>query len=284
MVTSPRRDFNSCRKRKRYYSRVIRIERHGDVLRLECSTRRTRLFALSVSMYVVRGVLIDCAFPDVGEEVERWIGAGAPLRGAILTHWHEDHAGNADRLARRAIPLAGVRETFDILRAPKPLARYRRFTWGTPAPLGRPVIRFAPDDLAMIPTPGHSADHHAAWDAQEGTLFSGDLFLGTRVSTAHANENPRLLVQSLRAAAALGPERVFDSHRGLLPNAARSLTGKAEWLDEVIGRIDVLAGRGWDARAIRRATIGREPMACYISEGEYSKANFIRAVLDSRPR
>lgn len=237
---------------------------------------------LSVSAYVVRGVLIDSGFPDVGPELERWIGAGARLRGALLTHYHEDHAGNADRLARRAIPVGAAPLTLDALRPPKPIAFYRRFTWGVPDALARPVIRFTPGDLALVPTPGHSADHHAVWDPQEGTLFAGDLFLGTRVAVAHANEDPRALVRSLRAAAALGPQRVFDGHRGLLPNAADALTRKADWLEALIGRIDDFARRGWEAPAIRRATTGREGLARYFSEGEYSKDNFVRAVLATR--
>lgn len=254
------------------------------MLRLECSTRRSRLVGLTVSAYVVRGVLIDSGFPDVGPELERWIGAGAPLRGALLTHFHEDHAGNADRIARRAIPLGGATATLEALRAPEPIALYRRFTWGVPAALARPVVRFAPEDLALVPTPGHSADHHAIWDPQEGTLFAGDLFLGTRVAVAHDTEDPRALVQSLRAAVALGPRRVFDGHRGLLPNASAALARKAEWLEALIGRIDDFAGRGWEAPAIRRATTGREGLARYFSEGEYSKDNFIRAVLATRAR
>lgn len=237
---------------------------------------------MSVSAYVVRGVLVDCGFPDVGDDLERWIGAGSPLHGALLTHAHEDHAGNAERLARRALPLGCAAETLAALRAPKPIKRYRRFTWGVPAPLTRPVTPFAPDDLALVPTPGHSADHHAVWDAAEGSLFAGDLYLGTRVATAHATEDPRAIVRSLRAVAALGPRRLFDGHRGLIPDATQALTRKAEWLDALIGRIDALAERGWSARAIRRATIGRESLARYFSEGEYTRENFVRAVLATR--
>jgi glyoxylase-like metal-dependent hydrolase (beta-lactamase superfamily II) len=255
---------------------VIRTERHGDVIQLELSHARSRAIGFSVNVYVVRGALIDSGFPAAGGQVEQIVRSyGA--RGAFITHSHEDHAGNVERLARMGLPVAAGAVTLETLRTVPRLRLYRRWTWGTPAPLRSPVIPFTDADLVLLATPGHADDHHVVWDASEGTLFSSDLYLGTRVAVGHPNERPRRLVRSLREMLALGPSRMFDAHRGAIRDPIRALTTKAEWLEETIGRIEALIDRGLDDQAIRRAVLGREGAAAWFSGGEYSKRNFVAA-------
>ena len=55
---------------------------------------------------------------------------------------------------------------------------YRRIVWGAPSPLGTFVRAADLGGLELIPTPGHSTDHHIVWDAERRTIFGGDLFLG----------------------------------------------------------------------------------------------------------
>jgi hypothetical protein len=118
------------------------------------------------------------------------------------------------------------------------------------------------------------------WDSREGTLFAADLFLGVRVSVAHVSERPRQLVRSLRAAHSLGASRMFDAHRGAVNDPARALSAKIAWMEDLIGKIETLAGRGFSERAIQRELLGREGLSGFFSGGEYSKENLIRAVLD----
>jgi len=256
---------------------VIRTEIHGDVTRLELSHRRSRLVGLSVSAYLVRGVLVDSGFPAIWCELEAFL-AGEPVRGAFITHSHEDHAGNVERLAQRGVPIGADVATLVALHDRHRIRFYRRFTWGTPEPLRSAVVPFVDDNLRLVAAPGHTSDHHVVWDAREGTLFSGDLFLGVKVTVAHAFERPRELVRTLRAAISLGPRRMFDAHRGLVPGPVGALEAKAVWLEETIGRIDSLARRGWRDAAIQRAVLGREGLVGFLSAGEYSKRSLVRAV------
>jgi glyoxylase-like metal-dependent hydrolase (beta-lactamase superfamily II) len=256
---------------------MIHAEAHGDVTRLVLTHRPSRLIGMSVSAYLVRGVLVDCGFPAIGQELEACIASRGPVRGALITHHHEDHAGNVERLARMAVPMGMSPATEAAVRSPPPLALYRRVTWGTPLPLGTPVTPFSDDDLRLVPTPGHCADHHVVWDAREGTLFAGDLFLGVRSVTVHANEQPRRLIASLRRAIALVPARMFDGHRGLVDRPMEALEARVAWLEAAIGRIEELIARGWSDRAIQREVLGRDGVARLYSAGEYSKRNFVRA-------
>jgi glyoxylase-like metal-dependent hydrolase (beta-lactamase superfamily II) len=260
---------------------VIHTEQHDDVQRLVLSTRRSRLIQMSVSAYLVRNVLVDSGFAAIGGLLDARL-AGESLRGALITHRHEDHAGNAERLARRGLPLGMSSETAEALRAPRPIALYRRYTWGSPPPLATSVPSFEDAELQLIAAPGHSSDHHVVWDAREGTLFSGDLFLGVKVPIAHATERPRELVRSLRMAISLGPARMFDAHRGLVERPVSALEAKVAWLEDVIGRVEDLAKRGWRHAAIQRGLLGREGVPGIFSAGEYSKRNLVRAILDER--
>jgi glyoxylase-like metal-dependent hydrolase (beta-lactamase superfamily II) len=260
---------------------MIRIEKNDDVVRFEMSHRRSRLINYSVSAYLVRGVLVDCGFPALRSEVTRLLDAER-LRGVMITHRHEDHAGNAELVASRGIPLAASAGTLASLRSPARIGFYRRFTWGSMEPLRSPVTPLFVSDLQLLPAPGHSSDLHVVWDAETRTLFGSDLFLGVKVRVAHANEDPRRLVESLRMALRLGPARLFDGHRGLVTAPSDALPAKIAWMEETIGRIDRRLESGDDDEAIARAVLGRRPLIEVVSRGDYSRLNFVRALRRTR--
>jgi glyoxylase-like metal-dependent hydrolase (beta-lactamase superfamily II) len=256
---------------------VIRTERYGDVTRFEMVSAVSRLVGYSASAYLARGVLVDCGFPGVGREMARLLERERP-RGVMLTHHHEDHAGNAELVARLGIPLAMAAATMAELRAPASIRLYRRLTWGSPPPLRAMVTPFEHDELQLIPAPGHSHDHHVVWDPTTGTLFGGDLYLGVKVRIAHPGEDPFLLARTLRAVAALGPARLFDAHRGFVDAPAPLLLSKADWIDETIHAIEQRIAAGASDARIVRELFGGESVPGYLSHGDYSRTNFVRAV------
>jgi glyoxylase-like metal-dependent hydrolase (beta-lactamase superfamily II) len=241
------------------------------------STRISRAAGCCVSAYGIRGMLIDTGFPAVAHEVAAWLDRERP-RGVVLTHSHEDHAGNAELVARRGVPIAAGLATLEAIRRPEEIGFTRRLIWGRVPPLVSPVALFAPDGLALLPTPGHASDHMVVWDAERETLFAGDLFLGVKVRAAHPGENVRQLVHSVRRAAALRPKRMFDAHRGLVPDPVASLNAKANWMEETIAAVEERIARGWSDRAITRDVLGREDSAYYVTRGAMSKINFVKAV------
>ena len=255
----------------------MRVERYGDVTRFEMATVASRLVGYSASAYLVRGTLIDCGFYGVARDVARLLARERP-RGVMLTHYHEDHAGNAELVARSGIPLAASHATLAELRAPAPIRVYRRVTWRSMPPLRTPITPFEPDDVRLLPAPGHSHDHHVVWDATTGTLFGGDLYLGVKVRIAHPGEDPRQLAQTLRAIAALGPARLFDAHRGFVDAPTPLLLSKADWIDETVAAIERRIASGASDARIVRDLFGGESVPGYLSAGDYSRTNFVRAV------
>lgn len=232
-----------------------------------------------VSTYAVRGIVIDSAFSDVGDELEQWLDANGP-RGLIVTHYHEDHAGNVERMAQRGLPLWIAPATLAQLTQPSRIGWYRRWCWGVQPALESPVTPFAPEGLELIPTPGHSHDHHVVWDPTTRTVFGADLFLGVKVRVSHPpqREDVRAQMASLRRVIALNPLRYFDAHRGLVPNAMAQLQKKLTWMEETVAGIDALIDQQLDDRTIVKRIFGGEDRMGLISFGDYSRNNFVASV------
>jgi endoribonuclease LACTB2 len=261
---------------------TIEFERtEPDVIRLRMSSWRGRSAGYDVSAYLLRGVLVDTGFPRVGREL---IAALADLRprGAVVTHWHEDHSGNAPLLAAEGIPLRLHPFTESVLRARPRIGLYRRVVWGRPLPLEGVVHDFDVSPLRVITTPGHTPDHVVIWDEERGIAASGDLFLGVKVRIAHVHESPRALVRSLRAVVALAPRVLLDAHRGPIVDPVPILQAKIDWMEETIGQVEMYAARGWSERAIRSAVLGAEEFTGYVSFGEYSRQALVHAVLNEK--
>lgn len=257
---------------------MIERTEHNDVTALRLSWWRSRVAGYAVYVYRVRGVLIDTGFPAVSGDLLQ-IAQESPLRGVFVTHKHEDHAGNVQALAEMGLPMVMSAETEVAVRDVHPIGQYRRFTWKSMAALRSPISPFVDDAFTLESAPGHSPDHHVVWDHETDTLFAGDLFLGVKVRVAHSYEDPRQQVRSIRTLLARQPKRVFCMHRGLLPDGAALLAAKADWMEAMIMRIDALHVTGRSITEIRAELLGARSRTHYISAGEYSPDNFVRAVV-----
>ena len=258
---------------------MLEIETYDDVQRLHFSTWRSRAAGYSVSAYVVRNTVIDAAFDDVGDAFLAWIAANRPV-GVIVTHAHDDHGGNAERLARAGVPMQMQPDTAAFLGTSHRRGWHRHWAWG-----GMPVLRsswksFESPGLELIAARGHSPDHHVVWDAERETLFAADLYLSVKVKVAHPvhREDIRQQISSIRRIIALKPKRVFDAHRGLLKDGANLLAAKANWIEETVGRMDGLIANGWTDRAIATQVLGRETLFTYVTMGDWSRRNFVASV------
>ena len=258
---------------------MLEIETHGDVQRLQFSTWRSRAAGYSVSAYAVRGVVVDAAFDDVGDEFLAWIAANKPA-GVIVTHAHDDHGGNAERLAREGVRMQMQSDTAAFLATPQRRGLHRRWAWGGLPMLVSPWTSFESPGLEMIAARGHSPDHHVVWDAERETLFAADLFLGVKVKVAHAphRENVRQQVTSIRRILDLKPKRIFDAHKGLLKEGGSLLTAKANWIEDTCGRIDGLVAKGWNDVRIAHDLFGPEPTFTHVTMGDWSHRNFVASV------
>lgn len=262
---------------------MIDVTTHDDVTRLRMWTWRSRASGYDASAYFVRGVLVDTGFPHVGDELIALLRALRP-RGVVVTHGHEDHAGNAPRLARSRLPMWIAPATEAELRERPQLKAYRHFTWGRPAPLRDDVVPFDPAPLVVIPAPGHAPDLHVVFDPDTRTLFSADLWLGVRVRLYGETENPYRILESLDRVIALAPARMFDAHRGPVDDPVAALAARRDWLADIVATIERRLDAGDGEAVILREVLGGEDRVLrFITQGEYSRRNLIRCVAAHRP-
>src|SRR5206468_10598235 len=114
---------------------------------------------------VVRRTMIDTGFHGVRRDLVAAV-ASLGVQGAIVTHWHEDHAGNVAALARLGLPIQLGGDTESMLRSPPDIQLYRRAIWGQLPRLEYDIVSFESRGLTRVHTPGHSEDHHVVWDAE----------------------------------------------------------------------------------------------------------------------
>ena len=257
---------------------VVAIPVEAGITRIRCRSWRGAAVGYDVSAYLIDDVLVDTGFPKVRGDFVAIVETLAP-RGAVVTHWHEDHAGNVPALAERGVPVLLDPRCEATLREQPEVAQYRSSIWGRTPRLTREVTPFDAGPLQVIATPGHTADHQVVWDPVRRILASGDLFLGVKVRVAHEHEAPRQLVKSLRRIAALEPRLLLDAHRGPVTDAVSLLRAKVVWLEETIGAVETLAATGADEREITRRVLGREDLVGWASFGEYSKRALVRAIM-----
>lgn len=147
---------------------------------------------------------------DPGPEDERHLEAvleavdGRPVEAVCLTHAHADHAGGADRMARKlGAPLVASRETLARLGVG---GRPASEAEDVPVDGGRTALR-------PLRTPGHTADG-LSWLWLPGReLFTGDLVLGRGSSlVVHPDGHVGACLASLARLAALLPSRILPGH------------------------------------------------------------------------
>ncbi|HEX5059371.1 MAG TPA: MBL fold metallo-hydrolase [Kofleriaceae bacterium] len=245
--------------------------------RLRMVSAAGRAIGIDVSAYVVRGVMIDTGFAHAREALLR-AARSLSVRAAIVTHWHEDHAGNVSTIAALGVPIALRADTEAVLRSFPPIELYRRVVWGAPLPLGAPIQGTELDGLVCVHTPGHSVDHQIVWDPSTRSAFTGDLWLGVRARTVHSTEDPYTIVESLRTLRDLRPARMFDAHRGLIEPAVEAIDRKIEWLSMTLATIESRIVAGDDDSTIVRRVLGGEDLAAVVSRGSYSRRNLVRSV------
>jgi hypothetical protein len=104
-----------------------------------------------------------------------------------------------------------------------------------------------------------------------------------KVRAVNETENPYSHIESLERAIALAPVRMFDAHRGLVENPVDVLRAKLAWLRETVSSVEESLDRGESEKMILRNILGSEEAIGWLSQGEYARRNFARAVKRSRP-
>lgn len=230
--------------------------------------------------------LVDTGPPNQWEPVRRFVEE-EKIKRVVLTHHHEDHAGNAARIhAELNIPVFAPEKAAAHIRNGHPLKPYQKIVWGRSTPF-EPKIISAPLDagngfsLTPIPAPGHSGDLTCFLEPQKGWLFSGDLYIADRPIYFRADENFSEMVETLGRMKELDFKTLFCAHRGVVEDGPKALARKHDYLLELQEKAKALHSRGDSTRQITRRLLGKEDFTGMVTGFHFCKRNLINACLSA---
>lgn len=240
--------------------------------------------------YLVDGLLIDTGCAHTADELGRVL-ADTDIRMIVNTHSHEDHiGGNALIQAHRNVPVFVHTDGVSYVEQPRSrrLRPYQRIVWGYPEPSSAGVLGDAIERdrhrFRVIRTPGHSDDHVALFEPNEGLLFSGDAYVGGRDRTLRSDYNIWEIIESLETLAGLEPRIVFTGSGTVRENPGEEIRRKIDYLGEIGRRILDLNKQGLSYRQIRNRLFGREMLMTYLTGGHFSGINLVRSFVEDTGR
>lgn len=138
---------------------------------------------------------------------------GRPLARVLVTHGHPDHASGVPALRSRWPHLEAWKWPHGSDGEWKTLTDGQR-------------IQAGDDELTVVYTPGHAADHVCFWHAKERGLFCGDMMTRTTtimIPPAARGGSLRAYLDSLRRLAALGPLVAWPGHGEVIDAPVRRI-------------------------------------------------------------
>jgi len=252
----------------------------------------------NTQVYVFRlgDTLIDTGSPNQWPAVRAFVAATTaarpgrtPPRRALVTHHHEDHAGNGARLQRElGVPVAVPPLTAPLVREDMVQEYYRRIIWGRYEPFEPQGGVLAEEEalpelgpgvaLRVVHAPGHIGDHHCFHLPSRGWLFTADLFVARRRMYYRKDEDASVELDSLRRVLQLDFDTLLCSHRGVVPDGKAALAERVAFMEEVRARTRELRARGLPPAAIRKQLLGAEGLMRYLTMHDFSKQRFIDTI------
>ncbi|WP_257125399.1 MBL fold metallo-hydrolase [Bhargavaea cecembensis] len=228
------------------------------------------------------GVLIDTGAHSLRQFFRPFIDQAQPDFVAI-THYHEDHTGNAAYCAAKGIPIY-----MDPLYAEDCNERarypfYRRLFWGS-----RPAFSSEkmPETFSSrhfqwraVQTPGHAADHVSLLNESTGQLFSGDLFVSVKQKVALREENIPETIRSLETILEYDFGEMFCCHAGYVKDGKKKIKEKLEFLTDLTGNVSHLVHQGLSADEIQQELFPKRYPISRFSRGEWDSKHIISSIL-----
>jgi glyoxylase-like metal-dependent hydrolase (beta-lactamase superfamily II) len=240
---------------------------------------------MSVHMYVVDTVVIDTALRHMRAEVIGLLKDHAAIERILLTHYHEDHSGNAAEIRRTfSAEVLGHPLTADKMNGTLNIRPYQHLVWGKAGqvpvtPLSGCIdtgcYRFMP-----VHAPGHSKDHTVYLETQNGWLFSGDLYLGDRIKYFRSDEKFSDQLDSLKTVLSLDFNALFCGHHPIPKGGKARLAAKLAFLEDFYGQVMDLNRNGLsESEIIARLDLKQDRLVKWVTLGNACFANMVRSVL-----
>lgn len=256
----------------------------GQVQWFEASIKRLGT-KRNVFIYEIDGLLIDTGPYNALPQIQPFINKHE-IEQVVITHYHEDHSGNAYWWWKeRHIPIYIHNKSLEYTKVKGKYPLYRWLFWGPRPPFKALPI---PDEILtknhqfkVLNTPGHSDDHISLFEANEGWLFTGDLFITHRPTLFLKEESIPKTIKSLKKLTKLDIKYLFCAHSGKVKNGKEKLQLKLDYLLEIQDTVISLHKKGWNNREITKHLFPKKSPMILLSNKEFSHIRAIDSILNN---
>lgn len=253
---------------------------------------RTGRFNLGINttfiVYRIGETLIDTGPSNQWSTIKRVLQP-LNIKTLLLTHHHEDHSGNANRISKlkKLVPYAPLLGQ-DKLAKGYPTPLLQKLIWGSPlkvvtqtlpAEIEINTTTSHPSKVVAVHTPGHAKDLTCLFLPEHKYLFSGDMYISKSLKYLRADENLEQLMNSLRKLIALDFDILFCPHNGIITQGKQALRDKLNNLTNLCAQSQQLATQGLTEAQIVVQLLGPEDWLTKMSQGNISKSHLIRQAL-----
>ncbi|OEF99912.1 hypothetical protein BHF71_07330 [Vulcanibacillus modesticaldus] len=256
----------------------------NQVKSFEAKVKRLGVFK-KVYVYEIDGLLIDTGAHSTFKQLLPFFEQ-LSVEQIALTHIHEDHSGNAHWWWKnKQVPIYVHNLSLDYAQERGKYPLYRRLFWGNRLPFhAEPfpnLIETNNYQFQIIETPGHSDDHISIYEAENGWLFTGDLYITQKPKLFLSFESIPKTISSLKKLLDLDIDYIFCAHSGKLANGKQKLQDKLDYLLELKNTILDLHQKGYDKNEIVKQLFPKKSILIYLSQNEFSYERAVESILNN---
>ncbi len=207
-----------------------------------------------------------------------------PFNQLLLTHHHEDHSGNANRIHQlTGIQPTAPQLTIDILQRGFRIPPMQKLIWGNPhkaipKPLPESLCIAGEHTLALF-TPGHAKDMTCYLMRDRGWLFSADLYIASKLKLLRRDEHLPTLLDSIRFTLSHDFDTLLCPHRGVVESGHKKLREKYDNLLNLSAKSQTLQQQGLSLEEITARLLGRKDMMAVLTKNNFCKRNLVESSL-----
>lgn len=261
---------------------MLELSKYKDDVFIAQVTCYVEDYPTKVFVYNVDGMLVDTGPESRIEQYQKWF-LSQDIRQVVLTHNHEDHSGNAPWIQENLdVPIYLHPGAISYAHEEGAYPEYRVKMWGhrrrfepKPMPEKLTTNKYT---FEVLDTPGHTIYHNSFYEPEQGWLFTGDLYLGTKLFVCFLEENIRQTISTIESFMKLEFDTIFCAHAGVIENGKYKLGKKLNYLKELQEQVIGMRNQGLTDREIDDKINGFKLSITEISCGEWSSYNIIRTI------